>query len=103
MEKMAKRSKTDIIIDMLSCINEKGGKIKPTHLMYKSNLSHIQMKNYLLELVKKELVEEQAKEKKKNIAITDKGRSFLTQIVRMKEFDIHVQLDDIGSNNEQSR
>lgn len=82
---MVKRSKIDIIIDILNCINEKGS-IKPTHLMYKSNLSHIQMKNYVFELVKKELIEEQFNDKKKQIIITKKGRGFLVEISRMKEF-----------------
>ncbi len=76
----------DIIVDILNCINEKGN-IKPTHLMYKSNLSHIQMKNYLLELIKKELIEEQINnDKKKQIIITKKGRNFLVEILRMREF-----------------
>ncbi len=84
---MAKRSKIDIIIDILKAINEKGGKIKPTHLMYKSNLSHTQMKRYLSELEEKGLIEEiEEKKDKKKISITDKGRNFLTQSLRMKEF-----------------
>ena len=82
---MVKRSKMDIIIDILSCINEKGI-IKPTHLMYKSNLSHIQMKNYLYELIKKNLIEEKFNNDKKNISITRKGKGLLTEILRMKEF-----------------
>ncbi len=81
-----KRSKIDIIGDILSCINEKGGKIKPTHLMYKSNLSHIQMKGYLSELGKKGLIGEETEEGKKKIIITKKGRDFMTQLKQMKEF-----------------
>ncbi len=82
-----KRSRMDIISDILLIINEKGGKIKPTHLMYKANLSHKQMKSYLNDLykgnfAKKEIVDEKAK-----IAITNKGRDFLTKFSRMKEFE----------------
>lgn len=87
MANALKRSKIDIIMDILRTIVEKGGGIKPTHLMYKSNLSHIQMKTYLSELVQKGLIEEEYdKESKKKIVITKKGRSFLSQISQMKEF-----------------
>lgn len=83
---MAKRSKIDIIVDILDSINEKEGKIKPTHLMYKSNLSHIQMKGYLTELIEKRLIEEQINKKKKMITITKKGRDLLVKLLQMKEF-----------------
>jgi predicted transcriptional regulator len=83
---MVKRSRIDIIIDILKCINEKGGKIKPTHLMYKSNLSHVQMKSYISDLENKKLIEEDQEKGKKRIKITQKGRDFLVEIVRMKEF-----------------
>ena len=53
-----RRSKIDIIYDMLKAINDKGGKIRPTHLLYKSNLSHKRMKEYLVHLMGKKLIEE---------------------------------------------
>ena len=83
---MVKRSKIDIIVDILNCINAKEGKIKPTHLMYKSNLSHIQMKGYISELLDKNFIQEEFNEKKKMIAITKRGKDFLTKILQMKAF-----------------
>ena len=60
--------------------------------MYKSNLSHKLLNNYLDELVEKELVnitEEISRKKKtptKKVVITDKGLGFLAEFRRMREF-----------------
>jgi predicted transcriptional regulator len=82
-----KRSRIEIIHDMLLTISNKGGRIKPTHLMYKANLSHNQMKLYLDELIEKNLILEEAKEERKMLVITDKGFSFIQQFNQMKEFE----------------
>lgn len=83
----------DIISDMLAMISEKGGSLKPTHLMYKANLSHKQMKSYLEELKIKGLVIEEnensgrSKKKRNVIKITRNGREFLIKYNEMKEFE----------------
>ncbi len=86
MVRDSKRTRVDIILDMLKCISEKNGQIKPTHLMYKSNLSYAQMKAYLGEMKSKGLVNETFEKEKKQIAITKKGKDFLTSLLQMKEF-----------------
>ena len=85
MEK--KRSRMDIICDMLSVIQEKQGRIKPTHLMYKANLSHSQMKLYLDELIRGKLAGKEIAEGKTKIIITKKGSDFLSKCNQMKEFE----------------
>ncbi len=88
----ARRSRLELVFDILLAIQNKGGRIKPTHLMYKSNLSHKLLNGYLEELMQKELVtleEEPAKKKKrpmKVVRITDKGLAFLAEFRRMREF-----------------
>ena len=84
-----KRTRIEIIYDMLRTIQVKGGKIKPTHLMYKANLSHNQMKQYLDELTEKSFVAEEqvGKEERRMLAITDKGHAFINQFNQMKEME----------------
>ncbi len=81
-----KRTKIDIVYDMLKAIEEKGGKIIPTHLLYKSNLSHQRMKLYLDELKQRNLIAEVTHKEKLHYELTDAGRKFLQNFKQMKEF-----------------
>jgi predicted transcriptional regulator len=82
-----KRSRIDIIGDMLTTIMQKGGEIKPTHLMYRSNLAHGQMQQYLQELIAKKFVQKVKRGEHEHILITDEGRKFRQKIEEMKEFE----------------
>lgn len=87
----SRRSRLELVFDILQAIQNKGGKIKPTHLMYKSNLSHKLLSSYLDELIAKEMikiVEVEGKKKKisKVVSITDKGFNFLAEFRKMREF-----------------
>lgn len=81
-----KRSQNEIIFDMLGIVNEKS-KIKPTHLMYKANLSHAQMKLYLNKLIENGLIEKKEEKSKILIFITKKGRDFVIKYSQVKEFE----------------
>jgi predicted transcriptional regulator len=81
-----RRSRIDIINDILEAIQRKGGKIKPTHLMYKANLSHKLMTLYLDELMQKKLVAEVQEKTNKFLIITDEGYKFLEKFKQMREF-----------------
>ncbi|MBI4454246.1 hypothetical protein HY636_06390 [Candidatus Woesearchaeota archaeon] len=81
-----RRSRIDIINDILEAIQRKGGKIKPTHLMYKANLSHKLMTSYLEELMSKELVQEISEKQYRYLIITDEGYKFIEKFKQMKEF-----------------
>jgi predicted transcriptional regulator len=82
-----KRNRTEIMHDMLRIIQEKKGKIKRTHLMYKANLSHNQMKLYLEELSNKELILIGSEENKSSLNITIKGQDFFMQYLKIREFE----------------
>lgn len=82
----AKRDRLEIINDILVSIQGKGGKIKPTHLLYKSNLSYVKMKEYLDELMKNNMVFMEEEGKNKFYLITDKGHQFVSEFGKIKKF-----------------
>jgi len=81
-----KRGRLEIIYDILHSIQKKNGRIKPTHLLYKSNLSYQRMNVYLEELIKKGLVQKDFDDRAKFYILTDKGYSFLVEFKRIREF-----------------
>ncbi len=81
-----RRDKITIIYEMLVAIMGKGGRIKPTHLLYKSNLSYKRMLPIVEELQKKGLISQEINGNKKTYIITDQGRKFVQEYKRMKEF-----------------
>ena len=81
-----KRNKLEVIYDILSVINGKSGKIKPTHILYKSNLSHSMMEQYMEELIQKKFIQEIKLEKSKTYEITSKGKQYLSQYTLIKNF-----------------
>ncbi len=84
-----KRSQLDVIQDMLASVQDKGGRIKPTHLLYKSNLSYKMMQEYLNLLKERGLIVEETSRKdpeKRELVLTDKGQKFLFEYRRMAEF-----------------
>jgi len=81
-----RRGKLEIIADILRSIQNKEGKIKPTHLLYKTNLSHAKLKEYIGILLKKGMIEERLVKGKKMFFMKDTGHKFLAEFGRIKEF-----------------
>lgn len=80
------RSRLDIISDMLFALVNKGGALKPTHLMYKANLSYNQMQGYLKELEKNSHIIRERSSRGNMIRITDEGTKFANKLREMREF-----------------
>ncbi|PIY59873.1 hypothetical protein COY95_04745 [Candidatus Woesearchaeota archaeon CG_4_10_14_0_8_um_filter_47_5] len=90
-----KRHRLEIIYDILSVIQEKSGKIKPTHILYKSNLSHHMLTEYLAELLAKGFViEEEDKKRNKTYMLTEKGFNYLRDYSVIKGFVESYGLDE---------
>ena len=84
MEK--KRNKLQIIRDILSVIKDRNRKIKPTHILYKSNLSYVMMEQYLNELISTGMIKEIRNSRSKTYEITDKGLNYLSQYALVQNF-----------------
>jgi predicted transcriptional regulator len=82
-----KRNKLEIIRDILQLIRQKSGRIKPTHILYKSNLSYSMMSDYLEELIAKGFIRQvNLTDKNKTYEITKKGDEYLAKYKLISEF-----------------
>lgn len=90
-----KRGRLQIIHDILGAVRDKGGKIKPTHLLYKSNLSHQMMSEYLKDLMQKGFIEEElGKKNSKTYNLTPKGYDYLAEYKTVIKFVENFGLEE---------
>ncbi|MEK6822606.1 MAG: winged helix-turn-helix domain-containing protein [Nanoarchaeota archaeon] len=80
-----RRNQLEIIYDILQAIQDKGGIIRPTHLLYKSNLSHARMKEYIEQLSVKGMIDAREKNGKQHYGITEQGIKFLVDYKKVRE------------------
>ncbi len=74
-----KRERLEVIKDILESIRS-NRQIKPTRLLYASNLSPQMFKEYINELISKEFIKiEFDKKEKKTFSLTSKGQEFLQE------------------------
>lgn len=88
-----KRSKFEIIKDILRVIQDKNGRVKPTHILYKSNLSHQMMTEYLQDLISKGFIIEGSMNGGKTYSLTPKGFQYLTEYHKIADFMNSFGLD----------
>ena len=88
-----KRNRLEIVKDILEVIKNKSGKIKPTHILYKSNLSYSMMDDYLFELISKNFIEEKISGKNKTYIIKEKGLEFLEKYSMIEDFTTSFGLE----------
>jgi predicted transcriptional regulator len=95
-----KRTRLEVIKDILEVIKSRNGKIKPTHILYKSNLSYAMMESYLAELKEKGfIVELEGTSRRgkngnsKSYKITDKGLEYLNKYSLVANFTESFGLD----------
>jgi predicted transcriptional regulator len=81
-----KRDRLKIIYDILKAVHDKNNRIKPTHILYKSNLSHQMMEEYLADLMSKEFIVENMNGSNKTYSLTQKGYDYLNKYKMIAEF-----------------
>lgn len=81
-----KRERLDVIRDILQTIRQ-SREIKPTRLLYASNLSPQMFKEYINELISKNFIKFEIDEKeKKTFFLTKKGQDFLQEYKVIENF-----------------
>ena len=81
-----KRERLEVIKDILRVVRE-SRKIKPTRLLYSSNLSPQMFKDYVNELLKKGFIQMNDEgEGKKTFSITSRGNDFLQEYKLIENF-----------------
>ena len=81
-----KRERLDVIKDILQTIRQ-NREIKPTRLLYASNLSPQMFKEYINELLSKKFIKFEIDDKeKKTFSLTKKGQDFLMQYKVIEDF-----------------
>jgi predicted transcriptional regulator len=89
----AKRDRLQVIHDILYVISQKNGSIRPTHILYKANLSQKMMDDYLGDLIAKGFVEEKPQKRGKTYSITQKGFDYLNEYKFITQFVDRFGLD----------
>lgn len=79
------RSVLRINLDILNAVREEGD-AKPTHILYKANLSHERLVKYLDDLSAKGLIEVKQQGENRTYALTPKGVGFLIEMRRTESF-----------------
>ncbi len=80
-----RRTKADILYDIIDVLIKNNGKMKPTRLLYKANLSYTQMQEYIKELKEKKVVEEVEEKKRKYYKITEEGYVYFNELKKVKD------------------
>ncbi|MBX8635040.1 MAG: hypothetical protein KIS30_02825 [Thermoplasmata archaeon] len=87
MSESSYRSKPRILADILSAIADEGD-ARPTHILYRANLSYDRLLKYLGQMENVGFVNRRDEGDKSVYSITDKGRYFLKEFRKVEEFTV---------------
>ena len=88
------RSKVRILADMMRAIQAEGDiGAGPTKILYAANLSHDRLTQYIDELLEKELVSQLQQSDNRTYLLTEKGREFLKEYLKIERFSLAFGID----------
>ena len=79
---MTRRSQMEIYVDILKAVAD--GKRKPTHIMYRANLSWTRLRKYIDFLISQDLLQEQINEGSSTFVLTMKGKDVIGYFKRIE-------------------
>ncbi|MBS7614462.1 hypothetical protein KEJ18_01825 [Candidatus Bathyarchaeota archaeon] len=79
---MTRRSQMEIYIDILKAVAE--GKKKPTHIMYRANLSWTRLRRYIDFLISQDLLQEKINDGASVFTLTMKGKDVIGYFKRVE-------------------
>ena len=65
----------------------------PTKILYAANLSHDRLTQYIDELLEKELVSQLQQSDNRTYLLTEKGREFLKEYLKIERFSLAFGID----------
>lgn len=80
-----RRSKLTVLVDVLRVVQRENSPVKPTHIMYKANLSHKLLKEHLNTLMQKGFLEQELEGDKVYYKITRKGQEFVQEFRKIEK------------------
>ncbi len=80
------RSKARIYADILNSMLKHGGKSGPTRILYGANLSYDRLMRHLSQLIELGLVVEEKDNSETVFKLTDRGRTFVLEFVKVEKF-----------------
>ena len=89
---LLRRSRLETYFEILNAIKE--GAEKPTHIMYRANLSWVVLKQYFRALEEAGLLSSVPRKKKICYQLTDKGSEILNRFLAIRE-EMSEALDDL--------
>lgn len=80
----SRRTKIQIYLEILQSVKNADGRLKKTHIVYKANLTHKRVQEYLDFLLSKGFLIEEKSGNQIFFVITEKGMTFLSEANKMR-------------------